>query len=168
MTIYAKLPVFSQSTYRCIGLVFCWCIGLLVGYYIYEPSFHSLMHGAVFQPVSIVGVFVCIYLPLICSYFSFLTDKPIIIMVVCFLKAVAFGFSGTLISHSFQSAGWLACFLLLFSDSCFLCVLLFLWLRRFMNLNSQSMTDIYVCTAVGSAIAMVDSLVIFPFLRGLL
>ena len=168
MTIYANVQrSISKSRYWCITLIFSWLAGLAVGSCFYKPSLFSLMRSALFQPVSIVGLFVCLFLPLLCSYFSFVTEKPVLIVIVCFFKAVAFGFSCSLISQTYGTAAWLARFLFLFSDSCFLLVLFVLWLRRFLNTGIQNMTDVYVCAVIGILIAAVDYFVISPFVVGL-
>ena len=169
MTIYANdCRIFSTGMLRCFCLIACWIIGLLIGYFFSEPFSFSLMRSAAQQPVSIVGLFIALFYPLICTYFSFLTEKPIVVLIVCFLKAVAFGFSGALISQYFQSAGWIVCLLLMFSDCCFVCVLLILWLRCFSGVSVHPMSDLFVCAVIGICIAAADYFIISPFLQGLL
>ena len=150
------------------ALLLAWIGGTSFGCSLYEPLPVTLMHSVVITPMSIVGVFVCVFLPLVCTYFSFLLDKLIIILIVCFLKAVAFSFSGALIWHYFQSAGWLICFFMMFSDCCFSIVFLTLLLRYFSCACIRPMSDLFVCTAIGICIATADYFVISPFLQGLL
>lgn len=165
MTFFANCCVLSsKEVRRSITLICCWVAGLIVGYCYCEPYFLPLMHSAVLQPVSIVGLLACIFLPLICSYFSFLTDKPVIIMIVCFIKAVAFGFSGSLISQCFYTASWMIRFLFLFSDCCVMLLLWILWLRRFSNSHITGMKDISVCAVLCAGIAAADYFLISPIM----
>lgn len=163
MTFFANSRhLSSKYSCRCIALICCWAVGLIVGYCYCKPCFLPLMHSAVLQQVSIVGLFVCIFLPLICSYFSFLTDKPVIIMIVCFLKAAAFGFCGALVSQSFYTASWMIRLLFMFSDCCVMILLFVLWFRRFSGAHIRGMMDIAVCTVIGAGIAVVDYFLISP------
>lgn len=168
MTIYANssrsLP---GSLYRCIPLVLSWFLGILLGCFFAEPFSVSLMRSAVLQPVSIVGVFVCIFLPLIFSFVSFYANKPIIILIVCFLKAVAYGFSCLLVYRTYDSAAWLIQVLFLFSDSCFMIVLFVVWFRRFLGVGSPGVSELWMCTAIGIFLASADYFVISPILEGL-
>ena len=169
MTIYANdRRHISIQMLRCIVLIACWLIGLLIGYLYSKPFSFSLMRSVVVQPVSIVGLCVSVFFPLICAYFSFLTEKPVVVMIVCFLKAVAFSFSGALVSHYFQSAGWIICFFMMFSDCCFSIVFLTLLLLYFSCACIRPMSDLFVCTAIGICIATADYFAISPFLQGLL
>ena len=159
---------FRQRSYLIISLIISWCLGILFGYFFYEPSFSSMVRCAVMQPVSIVGLFSCLFFPLLFSYLSVIMNKPIIILIVCFLKAASFGFSVTILSSLFATATWLVRFLLLFSDSFFCIVLLLLWLRRFHHSKIHNYCDFFICSMIGIGIAAVDIFVISPFLQGLL
>lgn len=153
-----------------IALILFWLCGLLTGSIIclfLEPSVSLLMRSAVFQPVSIVGLFVSVFLPLICSYLSFLTNNRIAVLLVCFLKAAAYAFSGVMMSLCFGSASWLFRFLFLFSDNCFLVILCFLWFQCGDRLSPLSSKDFLVCTVFGLLFVSVDYFVISPFLMGL-
>lgn len=171
MAVFAnKYFHFFKNHTRCVYLCFSWILGLCAGcglYHVMKPSSFLLMRSAILQPVSIVGLFASVFLPLICSYFSILTDKPIIIWIVCFLKAVAFGFSGVLVSQCFYDASWLVRFLFLFSDSCFLVVLFSLWFRRCANVCIDGYADFAFSAVLGFCIAAADYFVISPFLMGL-
>lgn len=167
MTIYAD----DQRRYRYlhpVALLFlCWIVGLVLGACLCKPSFLPLMCGAAAQPVSIVGLFLVIFLPLILTYFSFLLNKPIIIMIVCFLKAFAFSFSGILIAKTFTSAAWMIRIFLLFSDWCSVFLLFHLWIRALCCSQNKFRTNIRISFAIGAIIAIIDYCVISPFLKGL-
>lgn len=159
---------FRQRSYLIISLITSWCLGILFGYFFYEPSFLSMVRCAVMQPVSIVGLFSCLFFSLLFSYLSVIMNKPIIILIVCFLKAASYGFSITILSSLFATATWLILFLFLFSDSCFCVVLLVLWLHRFHYSKIHNYCDFFACLMIGIGIAAADIFVISPFLQGLL
>ena len=160
--------LFRQRTLLIVSLLTTWLLGFLLGYYFCEPSFFSMMRSVVFEPVSIVGLFTCLFLPLLFSFFSVITNHPVIILIVCFLKAVSFGFSCAILSGLFTSAAWMIRFLLLFSDSCFCVVLLVLWICRFRSWKTHSFCDFFTCSFIGIGIAAADIFVISPYLQGLL
>ena len=169
MTVSAKPGCFmTKPQYRRIVLLALWCLGLVFGCSIYEPSYLSWMHGAAERPVSIIGVFVCVYLPLICTYFSFLTDKPHAIMVVCFVKAASFGFSGQLVLQYFTSSGWLVRFLFLFSDCFILLILQVLWIHCLDGNSKKWKRDFLIAAILCTVVTMIDLFAVIPFLKGLL
>lgn len=168
MTNYANIhPVLSRSAYKVISLILSWISGLLIGFCFGKFFSVSLTRSVILEPVSVVGLFACVFLPLIITYFSILTNKPIFILIVCFFKAVAFGFSGMLIFRSFGTASWLIQALFLFSDSIYCVVLLFLWFWRFWNVNIDNMRDVFLCAIVGILVTTADYFVISPILFGL-
>ena len=158
---------FSRERRYFFLLIACWLIGLLIGYLFSKPFSSALMRSAVQQPVSIVGLCVTVFFPLCFAYFSFLSEKPIVLMIVSFIKAVAFSFSGALVWHYFQSAGWIICFFLMFSDCCFLVVFLILLLRYFSGVSLHLKTDFCISAFIAICIATADYFVISPFLQGL-
>jgi len=150
-----------------LSLLCTWITGILLGYFYYEPSFSSMMRIAVSEPVSIVGLFSCIILPLFWSCFFVTVKQPVLILIVCFIKAVSFGFSCGMLTQLYASAAWILRFLFLFSDSCFSVVLLFLWLHRLVNPNIRGFRDFFNCALIGIVIAFADGFIISPFLQGL-
>lgn len=161
----------TTRSFNCLALLLIWLSGLLVGcvfYFVNEALFLSMMRGALIAPVSFVGLFLIVFLPLILTYFSVLTEKPIIILIVCFFKSAAFTFCGLLISRLFFHASWLIRFLFLFTDSCFLSALLILWFVRFSCPRFRGDWDVKLCAVFGVLVALVDYCRISPFLMSLL
>ena len=149
------------------AFIFSWFSGLLTGIllaYIDLPYFSSLVPVAVVQPVSTVGYFVCVFLPLIISALLAAAAKPGLLLVVCFLKAAAFGFSTVLLCSVFHAAGWLAVFLFLFSDVVFLPFLFYFWLRCRCS-NGLSGSCLYLCAVSGLIICGVHHIMITPILH---
>ena len=169
MAIYANIiPGLSRSASRCLSLILCWVSGLFSGYCFGNLFSVSLTRSALYTPVSVVGLFVCVFLPLFLTYLSVITDKPIIILIVCFIKAVAYGFCGMLIFRIYNTASWIIQVLFQFSDSCYCIVLLYLWFRRLCVDNIDTMRDIVVCAFIGMFVAAADLFVINAILVGII
>ena len=152
---------------RILLLIIMWFLGLAVGHLLCVPSFVPLMRSVIYQPVSIVGLFICIFLPLILSYFSLLFQKPIMLLIVCFIKSIAFSFSFTLVSYIFDTASWLLRLLILFSDSFFLFFLMIFWLKTISDFNRSCYKSMYMFAAIGLYIGITDFVIVSPLLERL-
>ena len=168
------LTFHANKFYQCPGvaraflLIITWLLGLAVGHFLCVPSFIPLMRSVVFQPVSIVGLFICIFLPLILSYFSILFQKPIVLLIVCFVKSVSFAFTFTLVSNVFDMASWLLRLLILFSDSFFLFFLMIFWLKTITDINGSCLKfKYYIFAAIGFLVGITDYFIISPLLERL-
>ena len=155
----------SFRYYKCLPILF-WFFGILTGVcfaYANQASFFPLMRSVVSQPVSIVGLLVSVFLPLLLSPFS----GSFIVLLLSLIKAVSFGFSSAFTFWFFGDAAWLFGFLFLFSDGLCLVVLLRLWLQRFCG-NAVRGIDYYFCTMFCLLTTGIDYLFISPYLQGLL
>ena len=169
MTFHANIiPGLSKSACKCFSLILCWVSGLFSGYCFGKLYSVSLTRSTLYTPVSVVGLFVCVFLPLFLTYLSIVTDKPIIILIVCFMKAAAYGFSGMLIFRIFGIASWIIRILFLFSDSCYCIVLLCLWFRCLRHKNTIPMCEIALCAFIGILVATADLFIISPILEGII
>ena len=168
MTINANIRNDLPTVFlKFFSLLIVWLLGLAVGYSLFEPSYLSLMRSALLQPVSIVGLFVSIFLPLIFSVSFILFEKPILLLIVCFIKAVAYGFSCTLIAQSFQVGSWLMRFLLLFSDSFFLLIMITVCLNGIFDKERLHSKTIIICTLLCVLITGSDYIVVSHILERL-
>ena len=132
MTHIAFNNGFIRKNRKSIYILVVWVAGLIIGcgiFYTCRTDFLSLMGSAVFQPVSIVGMLSSMFFPFFFIYLSIITNNSIYTLIVIFIKAVSFASTGALIAELYVSAGWLLRFLFLFSDYCFLPVLIWLWMR---------------------------------------
>ena len=168
MTINANKSNNFRVTVRVCLLVFLWILGLALGYLLSKPCYIPLMRSALLQPVSIVGFIVCIFLPLILTSLSICLEKPILILIVCFIKSAAYGFSCGLISLIFCSASWLVRFLFLFSDSCFLLVLLSIWIKAFSDTKKIRFRSLQYAAVIAVLIGIADYCVVSPLIERLL
>ena len=148
-------------------LLLTWVLGLLIGSILsilLKPYFLPLMRSVFLQPVSIVGFVTCIFIPLLFTFLFYIFRKPICIFVICFTKAAAYGFTGTLVSQIFPNSSWLFRPAFLFSDCCFLIVLLMLWSLCLSAQEKIKTSIILACTIIGVLIAGMDYFVISPIL----
>ena len=118
-SLMKPLQVISHVHHFKRYVILCWFAGLLAGIrlaVIFPVNLRSLMCGVVFEPVSIVGAMVCLFLPLFLTVISVRFQKPWFTLVVCFYKSLSHYFCAWILLLHFQSAGWLVSFLLLFAD----------------------------------------------------
>lgn len=127
----------------------------------------SLMRSVITKPVSIVGLLVSVFLPLLLSFLLFVSCKSAWFSLVCFYKAVSYGFSGMLLSIMFGSAGWLSRMLFLFSDTVGIVLLFWFWVRRVIFSNEKLMVDTYTYLCIAMITAGFDRLFISPLIMGL-
>lgn len=151
-------------------LLLIWAFGLFAGIYFYilvKPPIFLQMRSVIFQPVSIVGLIFSLFLPLLCTYVAVSLNKPIIILIVCFFKAVAFGFTYSWISVLFGSASWLVRLLFMFSDYCFLHVLFALWIQFSSKHHDFKAYDFCFSILLALIVTAADYLLVSPFVIGL-
>ena len=147
----------------------CFLLGLILGIrFSHTVDFSvSLMRGALCGAVSIVRLLSVLLLPLLFSALAVYFSKPRLLYGIAFLKAFLFAFvSGSVVS-CFGSAGWLARWLIMFSDCMSLPLLWLYWLRHIPGRNPFQGTDT-ILTASGLAlIAILDHTLIMPLALGI-
>lgn len=159
------LPVNFKRKYYYFAAFLLWFVGLIIGFslcFMYKPYYSLPMRSVLFQPVSIIGLFCVVFIPLLFAYFSF-TFKPILVLIVCFFKAIAFGFSYVWVSLTFESASWLIRILFLFSDYCSLLILLILLIRYADYLHYLTKRDFLFAAAFDLMLVIGDYFFLSPF-----
>ncbi len=155
-----------------IHLFLCWIVGFVLGF-----GFHftcssyiiPMMRSVLNQPVSIVGMLASVFLPFCFTYISVITNKPIYILIVSFIKAMSFAFAGAALSDLYDSATWLVRFLFLFSDYCLLPFLFWLWYEILADHQWTAIRNkFYLCLSIGITASMINYLAVIPFLSNLL
>ena len=168
MTYNANIYHFLSRRKEYFLLIVVWTFGLIVGRFLCVPSLITMMCSAFFQPVSIVGSCICIFLPFVLSLYFILCEKTILLLIVCFIKAVAYGFACSLLSCVYGTASWLLRGLFLFSDSCFLPIMMLFWLNYCQEGNRVDRKLVFTGTLFGVLIGATDYCLISPFLERLL
>ena len=135
MTLCRTITFLKEMTLRKGGtliLAFFWITGLLCGMlscYLGDYTIFSVMRRSVYSSVSIVWYAVVSIIPFLFSALAVFLSSPWLLLTVCFLKALSFGFMLCGLNWVMGGAGWLICFAVL-SDDFFLVPLLYLFSMR--------------------------------------
>lgn len=161
----------SSRRFTCICFfVLLWCFGFLGGLlsaWHSAEAFSSLFHMAAGQCVSIVGALVVTVLPFFLALFAIRISDHLLLFV-CFLKSFLLGFSLFATLLIFQSAGWLVCLLLLFSDICIAPLFCWFVLHHFLERDHTVGFALLIFILLLALIACVDCCLISPFLAMLI
>ena len=165
-------PAFNfANTRKCfVVLLACsWFAGFVVGPIVAlsaDRSFFSLMRMMPEHPVSIVGLLVSVYLPLLLTAFAVYISCDWLLIPIAFAKSLSFSLLYCGASVSFGSGGWLLAILLFGSDFLTLGLLLWLWFRIIPGKGpvlNLFISILLVFTAVG----FLDYFFISPFILNL-
>ena len=126
------------------------------------------MNTAVHNHVTVIGLASVLFLPLIASVVAVHFNAHILIIPICFIKALTFGICLSGISVAFGGSGWLMRILMLFSDSCMIVLLLWFWCRHLTGKGNMLMWDAAVCAGAAFVIGLFDYFLVSPFLMELL
>lgn len=142
-----------------------WVAGLLAGLYtvsIVPTSYFSLMRSILYDRMSIVVLVLTLIFPFLFSYVAYRLSMPFLIFPIAFLKAFTFAYSAFGVVMAYGDAGWMMRWLLLFSDSFIVVLLLWFWFR---NASANRITlnkALLVCVLLASFICLFDYSVILP------
>ena len=149
------------------ALPFCWGLGLLLGAtygYRADRSYVLLMRIATSSRMTIVGLFVTLYIPLLLSASAVYLKHPQWLIPICFSKAFLFASCGCALFVVFGSAAWLVRLLLQFSDLCTIPFLYWFCMRNITGRNLNTQSDFLVCCVAAAIIGIFDFGVISPYL----
>ena len=114
-------------------LAFSWISGLLLGFGLCDivGSYAvSLMRGCVYSPVSIVWFFAFAIFPFLLSALAVYLSFPWLILLICFGRAVLFGFVFAGLESVWENSAWLVRIGLLFEDFFLIPILYLFWHRH--------------------------------------
>lgn len=100
-------------------LAFFWITGLFFGLRLSLDAGHihiSLMQEALHGSLSIVGLLVCVFLPLLFSAFAVYISQPALLLLICFFKAACMAFVSCGFISAFGSGAWVLWLIVLFPD----------------------------------------------------
>ena len=163
-------PSFWNRACKTLLSVF-WMLGLIFGVlaaFGAGDATASTMLGAANGALSISGLLVIFAFPFLLSALAVFTAQPWLLLVMSFAKAFCFGFCFWSMDRLFGSAGWLVCFLAMFSDICSIPVLMWFWLRHISGGRGRLMKDLAVCAALAAVIGSFDYCIVSPFLAAIL
>lgn len=150
---------------RLLVIIF-WLTGLLAGLYFTSSTTAystSLMRSVCQDRLSIVGLFLVLTFPLLISAVLLRFFKPVWILPLVISKAFTYSFCLNAIMLAFGDAGWLTRWLLLFSDSCIVVLLLWFWLRNSSGTSIDCKSDLVLCSILSALIIAVDYYIVSPF-----
>lgn len=165
---YNRFAVFVRSQYRVIFLACLWLFGLVLGFYISAAGSESsvyLMRTAVLRSVSIVGLLVVLIFPFVISAVLIHYVSAKCIYPLAFLKAIFFAFCLHSITLAFGSSSWLVRWILMFSESCMVVILLWFWIRNISGSGRSYIGEITVFAVFSAIIFFIDFYAVSPFLK---
>lgn len=170
MILYARrrpLVAISQCKESVILLSFLWILGLVFGLYFVASMDNSLLETFYIASINRPSIFSILFvslLPIAVSATAVFCSGPVLIYALCILKAFCFSVSLCGVISVFGYSGWLLRLLLLFSDSCMVVLLLWLWCRILLSKHNSVLRDLLICTAIAVAVSMVDYFLVSPYL----
>ena len=168
---FRSSSVFRWLRSNTVLLWIVWIIGLLLGALLApapsDPSFF-LIRPYLSGEVSIVSHLTAVSLPLLLAAYAVNINKPILILLISFLKAVHFSYCGCLIYTIYGSAGWLVRFLFQFADIFAVPVFCWFCIRQLSGTSKYQNRERMVCIGLTFFFAITDILLISPFLAKLL
>lgn len=150
-------------------LAVCFFAGFSLGIRMsHEVEFSdSLMRGSVSSTVSILRLLSVLLLPFLFSALAVYFARPRLLYGIAFLKAFVFAFVSAGIASCFGSAGWLARWLIMFSDSLCLPLLWLYWLRHIPGRSGVQGADLMITVSGMALIGLFDTVLIMPLLQGI-
>ena len=146
-------------------IILFWLIGLLSSLYftLETTAFSSaLMRSVTEDRLSIIGLFLMLTFPFLISAVLLRFTRPLWILPVVFFKAFIYSCCLYGLTFAYGDAGWLVRWLLLFSDSCVVVLLLWFWLRNASGDLVTYKSDLLLCCFLSVLIIGVDYYIVSP------
>ncbi len=169
LQVSQKTSVFSrlQCKSSVITLLVLWSLGFICGLYVAlseSDLLLPLIQNATITRQSIFGVIAVIFIPIAVSGISIYCSAPVIIYIYSIFKGFCFSFCLCCVATVYGHASWLVRILLLFTDSCSIVFLLWLWYRCLCLESHIVRKDLRFCTILLTAIGLVDYFFVSPYL----
>lgn len=152
-------------------LAFSWSLGIVCGIWGYVSAgnaLYPLMRNSPCGTMSIVGLLGISVLPFLFSAFAVSISFPFLLYPICFCKAFLFSFVSFGVIHSYEGAGWLIRWLLLFSDTVGVPLLYCFWLRHLPGFQKPSLSENVLFLILFLVLGWIDYRIISPFLACLI
>lgn len=160
-TSFIRLDSYSLSTYM---LAFFFSAGLICGTYFFfrtDSIVISLMRVIPDGSVSIISLYLILFLPFLVSLVSCILDS-VLVFPICFCRAFLFSYIHSGFVLCFPSTGWLMRWLVLFSDGMGLAVLYLFWQRQLRN-RKDGISLLCLTASVLLLIGLFDFYIILPY-----
>ena len=145
---------------------FIWILGIVLGFgFSFQTTVYtsSLMLSAANCRLSIVGLLFVLIFPFLISFVLFRLFKPLLVLPILFFKAFSFSCCVFSIVLAFGDAGWLARWLLVFSNSLAVVIYIRFCLRHAAGDNETLKRDFIISLVSVTAIGCIDYFIISPF-----
>lgn len=160
----------DRSMVSRIGIICLWVCGLVCGALLAAKTCTldaSLMRMVVKSRVSIIGLVLALFFPLVLTAVALITNMSFLVLPALFIKAVCFALCGCGLFITFGDAGWLVRWLFMFSDSCMVVFLLWFVLKHFAGDRETLKKDFSACCICAAFLGMIEILSISPFTAAL-
>lgn len=147
------------------------CIGAAFGVYTAQLGSHlffPLMRMAVNSRVSIFRLSFAVLLPFLLSAVAVLISSPLMLSLICCVKTSFFTLCVYSVCSVFYPAGWLICFLFLFSDAVAEILLQIYCIRNVDHFGIAAGRELLVISLCALFAVFLDMLLIMPFLHKLI
>ena len=152
-------------------LLLFWIVGFAIGamciFFAYDLYAGAIQSVAVMD-ATVLGLFLLGAIPLMLSYFAIRLSIAPLILIPAFTKAFSFAFCSFGILWTYGSAGWLIRALLLLTDSTWVVILLFFWLRNATGEHETLKRDLLFSVAIGGTVVLIDYLYVVPLLHSVI
>ena len=157
---FSYVHLYKTKDFTATVLVLVWILGVYVGISFYKSVHFPLIDDIISQPISVHGLLMVLFVPVIFAYFSIYSNTYGLLFLLVFFKAASFGFTGYSLLHCFGASSWLIRAFVQFSD--YSCVLLLLYVM--LTKSKSNFVFISFCSVFT---AVIDYFIISPFLQGL-
>ena len=158
-----RFSFISTRTVLCICMLLAAVFGCLAGCNANEMLL-SVMRMALESPVSIVCLFVQLFLPFLLSIFAVTTGRVILLALIAGLKMFSFLFCLTCVFLMIRTGESPNCLFLMFQDICLMPLLSWFWLKTSSCCNPGLLQSVLVSVVIILGIIFVDYLCISPLL----
>lgn len=147
------------------AVILVWLVGLLFGGILARDSetYMLLLYNSCNTRASLLNLLLHCFAPLLISLLAIRWNKPLLILAVCFVKALLLGLCGRLLIDCFHQSSWVVLPMLFFSDIIIAPAMLCFWLNSINATTITSYTIIPYLLVAGLTVC-IDYCYISPFL----
>jgi hypothetical protein len=159
------LHVFNKLRSPIFFICVFWISGLVTGLYAASnapASVFPLVRSLLYHRTSIISLTLVIFFPIFVSCIAYWLDKSYCIFPIAFLKAFSYAYCTFNVVLAYGDAGWMMRWIILFSDSCFVVLLLWFWIRNFSKGSVSFKFNLLVCCVLSTIICLFDYFAIIP------
>ena len=164
-----KVPLFFKKYHDWLGLAYfiaAWIVGCCAGVAIFQANKAlclSLMYGVGTCKVSVVGLLTCTAMPFLATAISCIMGSWIPVYMLAFIKAMSYSVCSASIFGLYGTGGWVAQFLLLFSENASIVLLFALWICLAHRVGNQRSRYIRISLICALLCCIVNVFLISPF-----